>query len=400
VKAASIRALVLKRFYSIPAERVDFDNPTFLVGRNGAGKSNVVAAFAFLAEAMASPLQAVFDRRGGISTVRNRSSAQSYPPNLGLGVEFGALNGKVDGGRYAFEVKALKNYGFEVVREQCSVRRGKSHAWFDRKRTTFTTSSGGAKPALDPSALALPLIAGDERFAPVLKTLAAMRTYAIEPAKLREMQDPEGAATLRADGSNTASVLQEIERQAPQDVERVRQLLATIVPGTKQVRTAKHAKKLALEFVQEWGDNKKVKFEAFSMSDGTLRALGLLTAVFQASTPSVLVIEEPEATMHPGALGAILDLLRLAAKRSQLVVTTHSPELLDSAKWIEAHHLRAVTWQQGATHVRLIPEASKKTLQDHLMGAGELLRADALDAPQLFVDVAPSVQTELFEELS
>ena len=64
-----LRSLILKRFRSIPAETVPFGNPTFLVGQNGSGKSNFVDAFAFLAEAMASPLQAVFDRRGGISTV-------------------------------------------------------------------------------------------------------------------------------------------------------------------------------------------------------------------------------------------------------------------------------------------------------------------------------------------
>ena len=90
-----IRKLILKRFRSIPSEEVAFDNPTILVGRNGSGKSNFVDAFAFLAEAMVSPLQAVLDRRGGIGAVRNRTSGQSYPPNVGFAVEFGPLNGEV-----------------------------------------------------------------------------------------------------------------------------------------------------------------------------------------------------------------------------------------------------------------------------------------------------------------
>ena len=60
-----VRSLILKRFRSIPTEHIRFDNPTFLVGRNGSGKSNLVDAFSFLADAMASPLQAVFDKRGG-----------------------------------------------------------------------------------------------------------------------------------------------------------------------------------------------------------------------------------------------------------------------------------------------------------------------------------------------
>lgn len=117
----TIKQLILKRYRSIPAERITFDNPTIFVGRNGSGKSNLVSVFSFLAEAMAAPLQAVFDRAGGISAVRNRPSGSSHPPNFGLRVDLGSMNGRSKGGFYAFEVRALPNYGFAVVREQCSV---------------------------------------------------------------------------------------------------------------------------------------------------------------------------------------------------------------------------------------------------------------------------------------
>jgi predicted ATPase len=101
------------------------------------------------------------------------------------------------------------------------------------------------------------------------------------------------------------------------------------------------------------------------MSDGTLRALGLLTAVFQKPPPSVLVIEEPEATIHPGALGAVLDLLRHASRHRQVIVTTHSPGLLD-APWIEDRHLRMVSWHEEATRVSPVSEASREALRSHL----------------------------------
>ncbi|MBX3732567.1 MAG: ATP-binding protein [Verrucomicrobiae bacterium] len=98
-----------------------FDNPIFVVGRNGSGKSNLAGAFGFVSEAMSSPLQAFFDRRGGIASVRNRSSVRSAPPNLGIAFEFGPING-IEGGRYAFEEKALPNDGYRIVHEQCLVR--------------------------------------------------------------------------------------------------------------------------------------------------------------------------------------------------------------------------------------------------------------------------------------
>src|SRR5262245_24024258 len=128
-----LRSLILKRFRSVPAETVQFSNPTFLVGRNGSGKSNFRDAIDFLAEAMSSSLQSVFDRRGGIAVVRNRTSGRSYPPNLGLGALLGKLNGEIEQARYSFEVRATKNYGFEVVREQCVVHLANgATSWFDR----------------------------------------------------------------------------------------------------------------------------------------------------------------------------------------------------------------------------------------------------------------------------
>jgi predicted ATPase len=393
----AIKQLILKRYRSIPAERITFDNPTIFVGRNGSGKSNVVSVFSFLAEAMAAPLQAVFDRAGGISAVRNRSSGQGYPPNFGVRVDFGSMNGRSTTGFYAFEVKALPNYGFAVVREQCSVTgENGSQSWFDRVGTKFTSNVGGMKPSLDPASLSLPLVGGEAKFAPVLRTLAAMRVYSIEPRKLREMQEPDSGTSLRSDGGNVTSVLKEIERQSDDDFQRISDILATIVPHTTRVQVKKHGKNLSLEFTQEWGwkGRKRLKFEGFSMSDGTLRAIGLLAAVFQRPVPSLIAIEEPEATIHPGALESILDLLHDASRHMQVVVTTHSPELLD-AKWITDRHLRIVEWTEGATRVAPLSAAPRKALQDHLMGAGELLRSGALEPAPLFDDHVE--QGSLFE---
>ena len=380
-----LRSLLLKRFRSFPSEEVEFDNPTFLVGQNGSGKSNFVDAFAFLSEAMASPLQAVLDRRGGIGavgTVQKRSTTEDRPGRLGLRVELEGLDENTSAASYAFELRALKDYGFKVEREQCIVtRRDGSRNWFDRSRRKFRSNARFLEPSLEANALALPLVGGSARFRAVLRFLAEMRVYRIEPALLREMQDPDGGVRLRSDGGNAASVLREIKRKSPDDWERVVELLESIVPKTVSVQPKKHGNKLTLEFTQEWTESKRVKFEAFNMSDGTLRALGILAAVFQQPAPSVLVVEEPESTMHPGALGSILDVLRHAGRFMQVVVTTHSPDILD-AEWIGERHLKIVSWEKGATRVDPVSEATRTALGEHLMGAGELLRSNALTVAQ------------------
>ena len=394
-----VKRLIIKRFRSFPSDTVAFDNPVFLVGKNGAGKSNFSDIFSFVSEAMSSPIQAVFDRRGGIAAVRNRSSARSYPPNLGLAFITGPINARVSGARFAFEIRALPNYGFEIVREQCEVKyhNGSAH-WYDRAKT-FRTNAAGLLPSVESSALALPVIGGDERFAPLFKILSGMRVYSIEPSKLRNMQEPDSGIMLKSDGSNAASVLQEILRNKhSENRDKLLLLLEAIVPFTKSVRPKKHGNKLTLEFVQQWAGDKKLLFEAFNMSDGTLRALGLIMAVFQTPSPSVLIIEEPEATIHPGALGAVLDVIRRACKHMQVIVTTHSPELLD-ASWIEDKHLRIITWENGASHVLQLDVASREAMKKHLMGAGELLRSNALNAAPLFKDEHDLTAPSLFEDI-
>ncbi len=400
MKFPPITKVVIKRFRSFPSATLTFDNPLFIIGRNGSGKSNLSDAFSLVAEAMVSPLQAVFDRRGGLASVRNRSSVQSAPPNMGIAFEFGEING-IEGGRFAFEVKALPNYGYRIVHEQCLVRKSDgSRCWFDRT-DKWKSNVEGLTPALEPSALALPLVGGDERFAHVFKVLGAMRVYSIEPSKLREMQDPDSGVSLKPDGSNAASVLQELFRgnAAIATKTEINRILESIVPATKTVTPKKHGNKLSMSFSQEWGEKKRLTFDAFNMSDGTLRSLGLIMAVFQKPSPSILVIEEPEATIHPGALGAVLDLIRKAAKTMQVVVTTHSPELLD-AKWITDANLRIVSWQEGASHLLPPSEATRQAMRQHLMGAGELLRSNALHADELFTGADDLRNGNLFENLT
>lgn len=393
-----LHKLSLLHFRSLPAAELEFDNPTFLVGQNGAGKSNVADAFAFLAEAMVSPLTSVLDRRAGLATVAYRSGPRGRRADLGLKVELDNLDEETSRAVYAFQLRGLKDYDFKVLREQCVVTRCNGQRnWFDRSEGTWKSSEKSLDPALESRSLALPVVAGDTRFAAVWRFLSEMRLYRIEPGVLREMQDPDGGGRLRIDGSNAASVLREIMRDSPDDWENIRGLLESIVPGVMDVKPKKLGNKLGLEFMQEWPTSRHVKFKAYNMSDGTLRVLGMLAAVFQRPAPSALVIEEPEATIHPGALGSVLDMLRHAGRFTQTVATTHSPDILD-ASWIEDRHLRIVGWDRGATQVAPVSEPVRKALKEHLMGAGEMMRSNALTAAEgsnpdpaaisLFEDVA------------
>jgi len=358
-----------------------FANPTFFVGRNGAGKSNLTDVFSFLAEAMSSSLQVVLDRRGGYTAVSHRYSAKGRPPNIALSLDFGNLGDEVTQARYYIDLRSRRGTGFEVAREYCRIlREDGQEDWFERKSTgasRWDSSVAGLQPDVDGTMLVLPLIGGHRRFRVVFRFLSNMRTYQIEPEALRTPQDPDGGIVLQPSGRNIASVLREIRQKDRQSWQLIKEILEVVVPGTVDVQSKRQGNKLTLEFLQSRLSGEPVRFDALAMSDGTLRALGLLAAVFQQPSPSLLVIEEPEASVHPGTAGAILDGIRLAAQKRQVVVTTHSPDILD-AKWIDHRHLRTWRWHDGSTVVGSVSQAARKSLEEHLMGAGELLRSDVL----------------------
>ncbi len=405
VKEPVIRKLIIQGFRSFRSEVVEFDNPTVLVGQNGSGKSNLIDALAFLSEAMTTRLSEVFSRRGGGAVVCHGASP---PPQKGaqstvaIGVAMGAINHEIAGARYAFQIGVMGDDQSEycVQREQCVVeyRDGRQHR-FDRfQDQPFRSNIDGLKPRLTAEWLALPVVGGDARFTPVLRVLENVRAYAIDPHRVRDWRAPDSGRILNEDGSNTASVLREIRDREPDDWQRICELMEPLVPTLARVDVKDYGSRLALEFTQRWGDGaKSLTLDGSSLSDGALRGLGLFTAVYQRQTPSLMTVEEPETSIHPGAIGLILDVLDFASERTQLVITTQSPEALD-AQWLEDRHLRIVTWEDGETRVSPLSVGSRATLREHLMSAGELFRSYALDGMPRGPE--SSQESDLFAELA
>ena len=117
------------------------------------------------------------------------------------------------------------------------------------------------------------------------------------------------------------------------------------------------------------------------MSDGTLRALGALVAVTQLAGSRqpirFVCIEEPETALHPAAAGALMDALREASVHTQVVITTHSPDLLDE---LDAGRdtLLIVDAREATSRIAYADAASRAAIQQHLYSPGELLRMDQL----------------------
>lgn len=377
---ATLSRLTLRNFRSVKEQSVELDNPTYLVGQNGTGKSNFVDAISFIAEAMSSPLSAVLRRRGGFTKVAHRH-ANGHSTEIGFNLKLRDLGPAYASAEYDLVLRGRPDHRLEVVSERCFVDDPRFPAGYSRKKTSDDEDGMRWDGEVDPpklshSTLALPMV-GDSRLSPMFNFLSDMRTYRIDPAQLRQDHDSHGDWELNADGGNVASVLHRISYASRYDFEDICELLARAVPGVVRVDAVERQGELALEFLLNLSDGEG-RFDAANMSEGTLRMLGILVATHQNPPPALLVIEEPEASIHPGALGIVLDVLRAARHRSQVVVTTHSPEVLD-AKWIKDNHLRLVSWEDGATRVDPVSQSVRTAMQEHLFHAGELLRSNALD---------------------
>jgi predicted ATPase len=126
--------------------------------------------------------------------------------------------------------------------------------------------------------------------------------------------------------------------------------------------------------------------------------LGILVALFQhpaGDRPIPLVaIEEPEMALHPAAAGLLLDSLREAANSRQVLVTSHSPDLLD--RWdIEADSILAVSSEEGKTLIGPLNQASRAIMRKRLRTAGDLLRINQMDPDLSRTPSSPEVQTRL-----
>jgi predicted ATPase len=228
-----------------------------------------------------------------------------------------------------------------------------------------------------------------------------MEIYNLNPREISAMQRPDPGELLRRDGSNAASVLQKLPETSQK---LVSSFLSRIAKGVSGAESKTLGSQETIEFRQAVkGQKHPWHFLASSMSDGTLRAFGILLSVFQATTgantaPLLIGLEEPEMALHPAAAGVLLSALREGARHCQILVTSHSADLLDDPD-IPTESLLAVDVQDGVTRIGPIDQAGRQVLHDRLFTPGELLRQNQLTPDETALsDVDDDRQLQLFGE--
>lgn len=395
--AGFLRELKIRNYKSISKCAVTFRPVTLLVGRNGSGKSNFLDALRFVTDALESSVDHAIRQRGGIDNVRRRSTG--HPRNFAIELLVTPKPGQT--ARYGFEIAARPNGGFAVKREELTIT-GAEPAFYRREEGDVVDASARNMPPALEDRLYLVYAAGLPEFRATYDALVSMGFYNLNPESMKEPQPPDSGELLHADGSNVASVVGRLARYEPESLERIRTYLSAIVPGISGFESVTLGPRETLSFSQRVeGSAHPWKFYAASMSDGTLRALGALVAVGQLGAADSVVklvgLEEPETALHPAAAGALMDALREASVRTQVVATTHSPDLLGEVD-LSSDGLLVVVSHDGNTRIAPVDDASREAVSKHLYNPGELLRLDQLQPDA--ADLRRQEQLELFEQVA
>ena len=106
--------------------------------------------------------------------------------------------------------------------------------------------------------------------------------------------------------------------------------------------------------------------QPYHLSDGSIRFICLATALLQPNPPSAIIIDEPELGLHPAAIVILAELIQVASNRTQVIIATQSPALVDQ---FAIENILIVNRKKGAsTFKRLKEEDFSEWLKSYSIG--------------------------------
>lgn len=307
--------LRIKGFKSIKDLDIEVRDINILIGPNAAGKSNLISFFRMLEAVTRQQLQTYVQTSGGLPALLY--FGPKITPKLRAEADFGP-NGyqmtlvPTEDGRLVFEDESLVFRKDDGRTSKPSLGYGheetKLHDEFD--------AYGGSS------------IAGYVR-----RSLHDWRVYHFHDtgpqAPPKQTGDLYNNERLEGDAGNLAAFLYLLQRKHPERYDLIRRTVRRIFPQFADFALRPNPfneERIRLEWRERGSDE---RFGPHQLSDGTLRFMCLATLLLQPDLPATVVIDEPELGLHPSALGVLAGLVRSAAARTQLILSTQSVTFLD-----------------------------------------------------------------------
>lgn len=380
-----LKRIEVEHFKSITRIELELGHIALFVGVNGSGKSNVIDAIRFIRDSVAHGLDRAISDRHGIDSVRQWSPFRPYHVTFKAEVENpigrGSLSYTLSSSRGAHSVRREEGqweYYSDKAPPPMAYSRDANGKVTLREGQSTRTDEISFRAELKEELFLSQVEA--RRFRALAMAIRDFESYSIYPNTLRTPQKPSSDQQLSGSGDNLTSIFKLITRSNRQDHVQARRdivdAMQHVMPQLENIRIQTLGGLMVPTFRVSEEDGRTHDFNVSQVSDGTLRILGLLTALYQPNRPSTVAMEEPEQTVNPAVAGLIADTIKEVSQRGQVLVTTHSPDLLD--RFEDPDAVLAVEMKDGVTHVGHISEHQRQAVRQRLFTLGELMSVEGL----------------------
>jgi len=314
-----LASITIKGYKSIASiESLKLGAINVLIGANGSGKSNFIGAFSFLHAIREGRLQEYVIKAGGAERVLHFGS--KVTDRIDLHIDFrDGIN------QYSLSLHPTESDRL-VPNSEYAYYWDKSN--YPSPYSTFVAGMGleagiGAEK-------------NDQKVARyVRKRLDSWRVYHVHDtgftSPLKKTADVDDNRYLRPEGTNLAAFLYYLKKKHDSAYGMICQTVRNVAPFFDDfvLEPQKlNPDKIRLEWRHKGSD---AYFDASALSDGTLRFIALATLFLQPENlrPSVILVDEPELGLHPYAITLFASLVKQAAVRTQVILSTQSSSLVD-----------------------------------------------------------------------
>lgn len=145
-------------------------------------------------------------------------------------------------------------------------------------------------------------------------------------------------------GESLYSALYNLRASHSDVYERIDALLQQAFPGFKKLEFPVVG---SGQVTMAWYDRSgNMPYYPNQLSEGTLRFLWLITILLSPQTPPIILLDEPEVSLHPELLKLMAALLQDSSANTQIIVATHSPDLI---RWLEPSEVLITEKEDGQT---------------------------------------------------
>lgn len=352
----------------------------FFVGANGSGKSTLFDVFGFLRDALQDNVHVALTRRGGFGEVVSRGESgpirfeiaflEDGGPLVTYALEVGVRNGR---GVVELETLASRHEPTGQLWQFLDFRLGEGQAVTNEADygTPGAVMQPEAQKLDSPEILAIKGLGQFQRFRAVSSFRKLIERWHLSDFHIpaaRPSQEAGYAEHLSPEGDNLPLVTQYIYEHHRPTFERILASMQRRVPGIANVEATQTVDgRLVLRF-QDGAF--RDPFIARYVSDGTIKMFAYLVLLHDPSPHPLLCIEEPETQLYPTLLAELCEEFRDYGRRGgQVMVSTHSPDLLNAA------HIDEVYWLEKREGFTTVVRASEDDNLRALVDEGDPLGA-------------------------